>query len=295
MVKVIVNADDLGKDPVINKAIGEALAAGIISSATIMANSTLWDEIHSIVDKNPQASFGVHLNLTEGTALTHNPILLKYGVVDDDNIFTKKIKELSTIPEELGDALLIELEAQYKKVAEDEKITVSHIDSHHHIHTKDVLLPTILELTKKRQIRAMRIRYNEPLCFTFLRPFYKKRAIANTKPNISQTKSSSKTTASSQEKRQSTPLNSIYNIALGLVDNAKWRRKVKKLLITPDYFSTYESACYNLSIGMRYPSSSIVELMCHPGHVAFEKEMQMVRLGLFNNSIDCIMISYKDI
>ena len=63
MIRIIINADDLGKDSQVNDKISEALQNGFITSSTIMANIELWDEVHKIVDANPKASFGVHLNL----------------------------------------------------------------------------------------------------------------------------------------------------------------------------------------------------------------------------------------
>ena len=92
MIRIIINADDLGKDSQVNDKISEALQNGYITSSTIMANTELWDEVHKIVDANPKASFGVHLNLTEGKALTKQPVFVERGVVDDNNCFTKKIR-----------------------------------------------------------------------------------------------------------------------------------------------------------------------------------------------------------
>lgn len=90
-VSIIINADDLGKNHIVNEAIREALSLGVITSSTIMANSSSWEEVHAIVDENPQASFGVHLNLTEGKALTASSVFHKMNIVDNDNCFTKRI------------------------------------------------------------------------------------------------------------------------------------------------------------------------------------------------------------
>lgn len=91
-VSIIINADDLGKNHIVNEAIREALSLGVISSSTIMANSSSWEEVHAIVDENPQASFGVHLNLTEGKALTASSVFHQMNIVDNDNCFTKRIR-----------------------------------------------------------------------------------------------------------------------------------------------------------------------------------------------------------
>ena len=135
MLRFIINADDLGKDHSVNNAIGQALAAGVISSSSIMANSDSWDEVHKIVEQNPHASFGVHLNLTEGKALTENPVLFQNGIVDENNCFTKKVRSLSNYTNDILLAIKNEWLAQISKVIEIEGIKVSHVDGHHHIHT----------------------------------------------------------------------------------------------------------------------------------------------------------------
>ncbi|MBO7301461.1 MAG: ChbG/HpnK family deacetylase, partial [Bacteroidaceae bacterium] len=49
MIKIIINADDLGLSSKVNKAIGDALRKEVITSSTILANSNTWEEIHDIV------------------------------------------------------------------------------------------------------------------------------------------------------------------------------------------------------------------------------------------------------
>lgn len=104
-LRIIINADDLGRNHQVNSAISEALSLQLITSSTIMANSTTWEEIHGIVSKNPQASFGVHLNLTEGKAMTSSDVFHKLDVVDANNCFTKKIREIKRPSRELLDAV----------------------------------------------------------------------------------------------------------------------------------------------------------------------------------------------
>lgn len=293
MVRVIINADDLGKDHAINMAINEALLSGAISSATIMANSVFWDEIHNIVNNNPHSSFGVHLNLTEGLAMTNSPVLLKYGIVDSNFHFTKQIQEMADIPEELNKALYEELDAQIKKVVIDENIRISHVDSHHHIHTKETLLPVILKLIKEWNIPAVRCRYKEPLLFTIFKPFYKKKSGNAPTPEINIQKKDNSNCDSHKGKK--TPLHAVNTIISGIINNQKWREKVKGQVRLTDYFSTYESAYRNLSQGMKYPRNSVVELMCHPGHSSFGMEMQLVNSCVIKNYLDCKVINYWNI
>ena len=131
-VSIIINADDLGKNHIVNEAIREALSLGVITSSTIMANSSSWEEVHAIVDENPQASFGVHLNLTEGKALTASSVFHQMNIVDNDNCFTKRIRNLKSFSPELLKAVYDEWDAQINKVNIVEEIAVTHFDGHHH-------------------------------------------------------------------------------------------------------------------------------------------------------------------
>lgn len=163
-MKCIINADDLGLSQEVNDAIRESLFRGIITSSTILANTTLWDDVCDIVASYPKASFGVHLNLTQGLALTDSAVLRRYGVVDGDNCFTREIKKLKSLPNELFSALVEELDAQVKMVA-SKGIAISHADGHHHVHTGSVLAAVVLAVIRRNGISVIRNRYKSPTHF----------------------------------------------------------------------------------------------------------------------------------
>lgn len=165
MTKVVINADDFGKTSEVNQAIDKALDAGAITSSTILANTKYWEDIHRIVNSHPDASFGVHLNLTEGESLTKNNVLVQYGITDDAGIFTGKTKKINKIPQDLSDALFIEITTQIHKVKTIENIPISHIDGHHHVHALSVISDIILKAVKENGINRMRNRYHFPKHF----------------------------------------------------------------------------------------------------------------------------------
>lgn len=110
-MKCIINADDLGLSQGVNDAILDALSRGIITSSTILANTTLWDDVCEIARSFPSASFGVYLNLTQGLAITDSDVLRKYGIVDGNNCFTCEIKKVRSLQNDLFTALVNELDA----------------------------------------------------------------------------------------------------------------------------------------------------------------------------------------
>ncbi len=178
MIKIIVNADDLGKSNQVNQSIDSALNVGVITSSTILANTELWGDVHHIVDSHPEASFGVHLNLTEGRSMTKDGILRQYGITDDEGIFTGTIKKINVMPQELAKSLYNELSTQIDRIKTVEKIPITHIDGHHHVHTLSSISEIVLKVAKDNGITRMRNRYTFPVRF----PHYGIRSMINDIP-----------------------------------------------------------------------------------------------------------------
>lgn len=261
MINVIINADDLGLNPVVDKSIDDAMTNHQISSSTILANSEYWSEIHQIVREHPDCSFGVHLNLTEGRALTNSSVLRKYGIVGEDNRFTKKIKGCKSFPLELKEAVFSEWDAQIKKVVITEKIRISHLDGHHHVHAIRTLSDTLVEIIKQYNVPAVRCAYRKPASY-FFRQHYR-----YVNPVV------------------------IANYLRMLI----WCRDIKKYSHMVSYFDAYETVCQDVRKGMSYPNDCIVELMCHPGHPSYKKEYDMIINKELDGLVNMNLISYKDI
>lgn len=157
--RIIINADDCGYSQKVNAAIETCIQKGKITSTTIMANM---DDFNGAVrlynEYNEFVSFGAHLNLTEGVPLTKSQVLLDLGMfkeVDGGILFSGKEWRFSQIPNEAKKDVLKELDLQLQKIF-DSEIKVSHIDSHHHIHTGVSIIPIIVELAKKYNIKSIR-------------------------------------------------------------------------------------------------------------------------------------------
>lgn len=282
-LKIIINADDLGKNSIVNEAIAEALSSHIISSSTIMANSTTWEEVHRIVDDNPQASFGVHLNLTEGKALTDNDVFHKFNVVDENNCFTKGIRKIKQPSKELLNAVYNEWDAQINKVLNVEKIDVSHFDGHHHIHGDFAFRKILVSLCEKYGIYAVRNRY--------VSPAYGVRNIVNT---LFGTLSVMPCMLDFIQCMKFLGKPFVYMHSV--MEMASWQREVKKIAHTPDFFDAYETTCVKLKNGIVYPDGSTIEMMCHPGHPNYMKEYEMIKAHTIDKYLsDYKLISYKEL
>ena len=152
--RVVINADDFGYSSEVNKAIEHALRMGRISSATLMANGPSINEAIAMARQFPAASFGIHLNLTEFAPLSSVLGLQRAGLVDGDGLFLGNLRSLRPSPS-LLQACFDELDAQIHFLQAN-GIKLSHIDSHHHIHTVAWLFPVIYGLQSKYRIRKVR-------------------------------------------------------------------------------------------------------------------------------------------
>src|SRR5215471_14962749 len=68
--RLIINADDFGLTSGVNRAIAEAHHKGVVTSATLMANSQAFTEAVSLAKSNPKLSLGCHVVLVDGAPVT---------------------------------------------------------------------------------------------------------------------------------------------------------------------------------------------------------------------------------
>ncbi|HHH37785.1 MAG TPA: ChbG/HpnK family deacetylase [Epsilonproteobacteria bacterium] len=165
MDRIIVNADDLGMTPGTNKAIFEGFDKGAITHTSIMANGDYFAEAMEGMADRRGLGLGIHLNLTYGKALIDNSLYC-----DEKGFFNLGYLALLMRRDE---AFLLaverEFEAQIQRVLEEKKEerTLTHLDSHRHIHLIPHLYPVVVKLAKKYQIGRVRL-VNESLIESLL-------------------------------------------------------------------------------------------------------------------------------
>jgi chitin disaccharide deacetylase len=153
---VIVNADDLGMSREVNEATFDLMSRGRISSATIMANAAATREAASRVSKFSRCSFGVHLNVTQFEPLTGGP---GARLLVDERGQMSRANETARPGLERLRAVYEELCAQIERVA-TLGVRISHVDSHHHVHTRPFFFPVLKEVQKRYHIRRVRLAKN---------------------------------------------------------------------------------------------------------------------------------------
>lgn len=152
---LIVNADDLGTNEVINDKIFSLIKAGRVTSASLIANAPAFQHAVARASEFPGCSLGVHLNLTVFRPLSSTGGL--EPILQNGELSQKLFS--TTVTMRLRKACLVELTAQVQRVL-DAGVHVSHFDSHQHIHTIPRLFPVIKKLQRKFGIRKVRSTIN---------------------------------------------------------------------------------------------------------------------------------------
>jgi len=141
MLKLIINADDLGLADGCNQGIVRGLTEGIVSDTTLMINTDFTQAAVDLLKKNGIFQAGLHLNLSFGVPVSQAPSL-----VDGQGFFHRKIAgRVSGINLE---EVISELSAQLTKF-QATGLRLTHLDGHHHVHAFPEIIDITLGLAKK--------------------------------------------------------------------------------------------------------------------------------------------------
>jgi hopanoid biosynthesis associated protein HpnK len=154
--RIIINADDFGLCKGVNEAVAKAHEVGILTSATLMANMPAAEEAVEMAKLNPSLGVGVHLNLSDGRAVSKETNV--NCLLDSDGQFAYSPLKLSAMCIALHAvrrAIEIELAAQIRWVI-DRGLVPTHLDSHKHIHSFPAIFPIVCRLASRFKIPAIR-------------------------------------------------------------------------------------------------------------------------------------------
>src|ERR1700712_746962 len=145
--RLIINADDFGLTPGINRAVAELHQAGVLTSATLMATGPAFDDAVAVAKCLPTLGFECHIVLVDGTP-----------VLPPSQIPTLLGPDRRTFRPTLGafvrDLLLGRIdpdEITYESLAQKTKLReaglqITHIDTHKHTHLFPVVAQALLYL-----------------------------------------------------------------------------------------------------------------------------------------------------
>ena len=155
--RLILNADDFGLTPGVNRAIAELHQAGALTSATLMATGPAFDDAVATAHANPTLGVGCHITLVDAIPVAHPqsiPTLLggdgktlRSSIVDfAQALLRRDVRE---------DDIEREALAQIQKL-QRAGIDVTHIDTHKHTHIFPAVARPLLHLAERTSIGAIR-------------------------------------------------------------------------------------------------------------------------------------------
>lgn len=161
--RLVVNADDFGLHPDIDRGIERAHREGIVSSASLAAVGASFEHAVGICRRCPELDVGVHLTLVGERPLS-DPASL-------GDLVTLEGRFLGAHPALVARALMLrldrgavlrELEAQIERV-EKAGLRPSHLDGHQHVHLLPGIWPVVAELARRHGIGWIRVPAFAPL------------------------------------------------------------------------------------------------------------------------------------
>jgi hopanoid biosynthesis associated protein HpnK len=157
--RLIVNADDFGFTPGINRAIVETHTRGIVTSSTLMANGRAFEDAVSAAATVTNLSVGCHVVLIDGEPVLDAQRLPSLTVAHPSgHRFRDGIKSFAAraLTGRLNAVEIeAEAEAQIRKL-QSAGVSVSHVDTHKHTHLFPAVLRPLLRAARACGVQAIR-------------------------------------------------------------------------------------------------------------------------------------------
>ena len=155
MRRLIVNADDFGFTSGVNRAIVEAHVGGVVTSSTLMANGSAFEEAAQLAKTLPKLSIGCHVVLIDGRPVLGSEQLssLTRDSRFRDGLLTFATRAITGRID--AEEITAEATTQIRKI-QSAGIAVSHIDTHKHTHLFPRILRPLLRAARACGIRALR-------------------------------------------------------------------------------------------------------------------------------------------
>ncbi|MGA7241773.1 MAG: ChbG/HpnK family deacetylase [Terracidiphilus sp.] len=163
MPRLIVNADDFGLAPGVNRAILELHAAEVLTSATLMAQAAATEEAVNMALAMPTLGVGCHIVLVDGAPVSDKmkiPSLVDRTTGDFhptlgsflSRLFTARIRSAEVEAEAAAQIALLQSYG----------LRLTHVDTHKHMHMFPAILRPVIRAAKAAGIFAIRNPF-EPL------------------------------------------------------------------------------------------------------------------------------------
>ena len=157
MPRLIVNADDFGLTPGVNRAILELHQAGVLTSATLMARASAANEAIHIARATPSLGVGCHIVLVDGDPMQPASALPSLTDPQTGRLYPTLGAFLNPLWRGKISSSEIELEARGQiEWLQSHGVPLTHIDTHKHTHMFPRVLCPVLRAARSCGIRAIR-------------------------------------------------------------------------------------------------------------------------------------------
>jgi len=155
--RLIINADDFGLTPGVNRSIIELHRAGVLTSATLMATGAAFEDAAALALANPSLGVGCHIVLTDGAPASDPADIPSLLGPDRKNLRPS----LLDFVQALLRGKLREEEIEREALAQIHKlqqagITITHVDTHKHTHLFPRVAKPLLRVLECSSIKAIR-------------------------------------------------------------------------------------------------------------------------------------------
>jgi predicted glycoside hydrolase/deacetylase ChbG (UPF0249 family) len=142
---LIINADDLGISPEVNRGIFIAYEKGVITDASLLIKGPYTQQALKMIKKNPSFQVGIHIDLDP---------LLGWKSPGIERLPRRKLLEMMNEPDFIRE-IKHEVDKQMTDFL-DAGLIPSHIDTHHHVHGFPQIFEVLVESMDRHGIKAIR-------------------------------------------------------------------------------------------------------------------------------------------
>jgi len=155
--RLIINADDFGLTSGVNRAIAELHRSKALTSATLMATGSAFDDAIAIAHANPTLGVGCHLVFTDGTPVSP-PDTIPTLIGADGKSFRPSLLDFV---QALLRGAIREDDIEREALAQIQKlqrsgIDITHVDTHKHTHLFPAVARPLLRVLEHTSITAIR-------------------------------------------------------------------------------------------------------------------------------------------
>lgn len=158
--RLVVNADDFGMTPGVNRAVVEAHRNGVLTSTTLMVTGAAADEAMRLATEAKTLDVGCHVVLLEGTPILPAKEIPSLALTDFNGKTTFRRRFAAFIKAAIagglhGEDIYREAKAQINRL-KDAGIDVLHLDTHKHAHVFPAVFRPLLRAAVDCGVRAVR-------------------------------------------------------------------------------------------------------------------------------------------